>query len=72
MFLTEKEESLNEILYLLNYLNSLILENVDNIDKKYKCNINGNSVYFSIFELLNMIINDYRNIALKDYYDYLG
>ena len=72
MFLTEKEESLNERLYLLNYLNSLILENVDNIDKKYKCNINGNSVYFSIFELLNMIINDYRNIALKDYYDYLG
>ena len=72
MFLTEKEESLNEILYLLNYLNNLILENVDNIDNIYKCNINGNSVYFSIYELLNMLINDYKNIILKDYYDYLG
>lgn len=72
MFLTEKEESLNEILYLLNHLNDLILENVDEVDKKYKCNIYGNSVYFSIYELLNMIINDYRNVVLKNYYDYLG
>ena len=72
MFLTEKEESLNEILYLLNILNDLILENIENVDKKYRCNINGNSIYFSIYELLNMIINDYRNVVLKDYYDCLG
>lgn len=72
MFLTEKEESLNELLYLLNYLNNLILENVDNVDKKYKCNINGELVNLSIFELLNMIISDYKKVVLKDYYDYLG
>ena len=72
MFLTEKEESLNELLLLLNHLNDLIIENVEEVDKKYECNINGNVVYFSIYELLNMIINDYRNVVLKDYYDYLG
>ena len=72
MFLTEKEESLNELLLLLNHLNDLIIENVEEVDKKYECNINGNVVYFSMYELLNMIINDYRNVVLKDYYDYLG
>ena len=72
MFLTEKEESLNELLYLLNCLNNLIIENIEEIDKIYECNINGNAVYFSIYELLNMIINGYRNVVLKDYYDYLG
>ena len=72
MFLTEREESLNELLCLLNHLNDLIIENVEEVDKRYECNINGNVVYFSIYELLNMIINDYRNVVLNDYYDYLG
>ena len=72
MFLTEKEESLNELLLLLYHLNDLIIENVEEVDKKYECNINGNVVYFNMYELLNMIINDYRNVVLKDYYDYLG
>ena len=56
MFLTEREESLNELLCLLNHLNDLIIENVEEVDKRYECNINGNVVYFSIYELLNMII----------------
>ena len=72
MFLTEREESLNELLCLLNHLNDLIIENVEELDKRYECNINGNVVYFSIYELLNMIINDYRNVVLNDCYNYLG
>lgn len=72
MFIAEKEQSLNEILHLLSYLNDLIIKNIEDIDNQYECKINDNIVYLSIHQLLNMIINDYKNVVLKDYYDYLG
>lgn len=69
MYLSEKENALNQI------LNNIITleEEISSIIVPYyipiPIKINGRIVKMSLYELTQMIIYDYKNVVLKDYYN---
>ena len=69
MYLSEKEHALNQ---LLNNIMTLEEEISDIIISYYipsPIKINGVIANISLYDLMQMIIYDYKNIVLKDFYN---
>ena len=69
MYLSEKEHALNQ---LLNNIMTLEEEISDIIISYYipsPIKINGVIANISLYDLMQMIICDYKNIVLKDFYN---
>lgn len=69
MYLSEKEHALNQ---LLNNIMTLEEEISDIIISYYipsQIKINGVIANISLYDLMQMIICDYKNIVLKDFYN---
>ena len=69
MYLSEKEHALKQ---LLNEIMTLE-EEISNIIVSYyipsRIRINGVIANISLYDLMQMIIYDYKNIVLKDFYN---
>ena len=65
MYINEKEQALNQILETMYYIESELIEN-NYIYKNIIRTINNIEYNTSIFEELENLIHDYKNIVIKD------
>lgn len=69
MYLNEKDLALNQILKNIELLEEEISSIITSYYIEKPFNINGRVVKMSIYDLVQEIIYDYKNIVLKDFYE---
>ena len=69
VYLNEKENTLNQILNNIITLEEEISNTIVSYYIKMPIKINGRIVKMSLYELTHMIIHDYKNVVLKDFYN---
>jgi len=69
MYLNEKDLALNQILKNLELLEEEISSIITSYYIERPLNINGMIIKMSIYDLIQGIIHDYKNIVLKDFYE---
>ena len=65
MYVNEEDQALNQILETMYYIENELIEN-NYIYKNITRTINGIEYNTSIFEELESLIHDYKNVVIKD------
>ena len=65
MYVNEEDQALNQILETMYYIENELIEN-NYIYKNITRTINGIKYNTSIFEELESLIHDYKNVVIKD------
>lgn len=69
MYLSEKEHALNQLLNNIMILEEEISDIIISYYIPSPIKINGVIANISLYDLMQMIICDYKNIVLKDFYN---
>lgn len=69
MYINEKDLALNQILNNIKLLEEEISSIITSYYIERPFNINDRIVKMSIFDLVQKIIYDYKNVVLKDFYE---
>ena len=69
MDIHEKKLALNQILKEIEILENFIEETTSTYYNSKTIRVNGIQLEISIFDLIQTIKSDYKNVVLKDFYD---
>lgn len=69
MYYNDKEIALNQILKNIQLLENQISEIIVSYYIPIPLKINGIKVNMSLFDLMQLIISDYKIVVLKDFYE---